>query len=278
MTPDNPVQAPPSDKSAVEEPAGAEQPPVRTEAPILPRWLALATLGVLVLFVVVQGSILAREWFSLRTELQTVSDTVVVGYLNIMVNPSCAERPENWFHDDGEHTLIWAGWKHNVGHGWFRVGRGEVDQTKISARFGRDVLQAIDYPLAEISGGTIWSRVPASAQVFGVEVGELPSVYPLRLLDKVEVVNDQVGDRPLLVTFSPLLRIDQSVRVYDPVLDGRRLTMGLSGYFQDRSPLLYDRGTESLWIDSEKGLSAIAGSLKGSVLRAISRPVPAALE
>lgn len=273
MTPDDPIQAPPPETPSVAEVEGGESRPA-AEAPILPRWLTLVTLGVLLLFVCLQGTTLYREWSALTTELRKARDTVVVGYVNIAVNPSSAERPSDWYRDDGKHTLLWSGWTHNVGHGWFRVGRGEVDRAKISYPLGRDMLQAIDYPLVEIEGGAIWSRVPDSAQVFGVELGEVPSVYPLRLLDKVEVVNDQLGDRPVLVAFSPFSRIERSVGVYDAVLEGRRVTMGLSGYFHELKPILYDRGTESLWIDTDSGLSSIAGALKGSLLPSLTRPAP----
>lgn len=273
MAPDDPIQAPPPEIASVAEVAGGHSP-FRAEAPILPRWLTCVTLGVLLVFVGVQGTTLFREWSALNSELRKAADTVVVGYLNVAVNPSSAERPRDWYRDDGDQTLLWSGWTHNVGHGWFRVGRGEVDRTMISYPLGRDMLQAIDHPLVEIEGGAIWSRVPGSAQVFGVEMGEVPSVYPLRLLDKVEVVNDHLGDRPVLVAFSPFSRIERSVGVYDAVLEGRRVTMGLSGYFHGTKPLLYDRGTESLWVDMESGLSAIAGPLKGSLLRSLTRPTP----
>ena len=56
--------------------------------------------------------------------------------------------------------------------------------------------------------------------------------------------------------------------------EGRRVTMGLTGYLHDSEPMLYDRGTESLWVTKPDGLRAISGPHKGAVLRRIGRPTP----
>ena len=39
---------------------------------------------------------------------------------------------------------------------------------------------------------------------------------------------------------------------------GQRLTMGLSGYLRDHKPVLYDRGTESLWVIEGDELKSFA--------------------
>jgi hypothetical protein len=41
--------------------------------------------------------------------------------------------------------------------------------------------------------------------VAALDLEGIPSAYPLRVLEKVEVVNDEVRDRPFLVTFSPFI-------------------------------------------------------------------------
>jgi hypothetical protein len=50
--------------------------------------------------------------------------------------------------------------------------------------------------------------------------------------------------------------------------------MAPTGYFHDRRPILYDRGTESLWIERDDALEAIAGKHKGKQLARIARPAP----
>ena len=44
--------------------------------------------------------------------------------------------------------------------------------------------------------------------------------------------------------------------------DGHRVTMAATGYFHDGKPLLYDRGTRSLWVEDKDSLTAIAGKHK----------------
>src|SRR5262245_33542534 len=93
-----------------------------------PRWLVVGALVALLIFVAAQGRTLWREWWDLQSEMGVVRRSAVIGYPNIHPLPSYARRPENWFHDEGKYTLIWAGWKHGDGHQWFRVDRGDVDK------------------------------------------------------------------------------------------------------------------------------------------------------
>ena len=41
------------------------------------------------------------------------------------------------------------------------------------------------------------------------------------------------------------------------------MTMAASGYFHDEKPLLYDRGTESLWVENAGKLKVVAGNRNG---------------
>jgi hypothetical protein len=230
----------------------------------------------LLLFIGSQGRALWHEWSVLRTEMSRVRASAVIGYPGINPHYSYAQRPVNWFRNEGEDTLIWGGWKHGVGHQWFRVKQGEVDQALMSDPMGRDVIQAIDEPVVERGGGTIWDRIPDEAFVVGQRLGGVDTVYPLLILDKVIVVNDTVEEQPYLVTTNPLVPRPFQVAIYETVVDGHRVTMGLTGYFHDGKPLLYDRGTESLWVADPEALRAIAGAHRGRQLRSVARPVPIA--
>jgi hypothetical protein len=255
------------DSSAGDPPPPAKSPPVG---------VILLALTVLVAFVAIQGRMLWREWDSLSRDISGVRRTVVVGYPNIHPNPTYARRPKDWFHHEGESTLLWSGW-YGGEHHWFRVDRGALIQTSLSHPIGRDVIQAIDYPLVETSGGPIWARIPAESLVVGFQVAGIESAYPIPVLEKVCVINDQIRDRPVLLTFNPLGQRSQSVHLYEPIVDGQRVTLGMSGYFQDRRPLLYDRGTESIWRETSAGvIESIAGRYRGSRLRSIEIQAPVA--
>jgi uncharacterized protein DUF3179 len=263
--------------------AGADLTPTLPEAakpkgaPLLSKGLALGILALLLGYILVQVQSLWGEWRHLRRELDRARHSTVIGYVNINPNPSYAAIPPDWVHDEGDATLLWSGWKPDTGHGWFRVGRGEVEQQRLSRPIGRDVIQAIDWPLVEAPGGQRWERIPWDAQVAGVVLEGISTVYPLLLLRKVEIINDTVHERPLLVTYLPLgnrpLTLPElAMNVYDPVVAGERLTMGLTGYFHDQKPVLYDRRTESLWLEDEKALTAFAGRMKGTKIERIGKP------
>jgi hypothetical protein len=93
---------------------------------------------------------------------------------------------------------------------------------------------------------------------------------------RVEVVNDVVDDRPFLVTASVLSAPENACAIFDANLDGHRVTMAASGYYHGPKPVLYDRKSESLWMDQEDGLTAFAGTHKGKKLARLGRPVPVA--
>jgi hypothetical protein len=260
------LPVPPSTDNA---PGGATPPPA------LSRGLTLAALAVLLVFIVSQGALLFREWLKLRSELNKVRTTAVIGYPGITPHYSYARRPSNWFHDEGESTLLWAGWRHGIGHTWFRVGRGDVNRDRITEPVGRDVFRAIDHPVVERGGGTLWARIPDEAPVVGHRLAGVDTAYPILVLQKVLAVNDVVGEHPFLVLNFPFEpRCEEQIAVYEPVVEGERLTMGLAGYFHDGKPVLYDRGTESLWVGEPDALLAIGGSYKGQRLRQVARPAP----
>jgi hypothetical protein len=233
--------------------------------------LTVAAIVGLSSFAIGKGRQLYDEFVNLQANQESARKGVVVGYENIHPELSRASKPDNWFDDRGEHTLLWAGW-HGGRHEWFKVGRGDITREQISLPLGRDAIQAIDYPILERNGGIRWSKIPDDDLVARFECKGIHAVYPIVVLRKVEVVNDLIDDLPLLVTFRPFVPIEEASRVYEPVLDGKRLTMGLSGYFLDSKPLLYDRGSESLWVERDGSLTAITGPHKGAKLPEVVRP------
>jgi hypothetical protein len=66
----------------------------------------------------------------------------------------------------------------------------------------------------------------------------------------------------------------EAFSVFEAELDGRRLIMATTGYFQDGKPLLFDRGTESLWLEDKTALRAVTGKLKNKPLPRVARLVP----
>jgi len=92
--------------------------------------------------------------------------------------------------------------------------------------------------------------------VVGVAVGDLAKSYAFRTVSKEVVVNDRIGDLPVLVYANPDSR---SVHVFTRVVDDIELV------FEWVDGRVKDRDTGTLW-DPTKGF-AVEGPLKGKLLR-----------
>ena len=123
----------------------------------------------------------------------------------------------------------------------------------------RDGIPAIDHPLfitPEKAG-----FLDGGAPVLGLELNGEARAYPVAIMNWHEIVNDQIGGRPVSVTFCPLCG---SGIAFVAEAGGRALEFGVSGLLYNSDMLLYDRQTESLW--SQLMGQAVSGSLKGTRL------------
>lgn len=94
--------------------------------------------------------------------------------------------------------------------------------------------------------------------------GETARAYPIRYLTWHEIVNDEVGNVPFIVTFCPLCN---SGLVFDRRLNGQTLEFGVSGKLRNSDMVMYDRQTESWW--QQFVGEAIVGDLLGQKLTKI---------
>jgi hypothetical protein len=226
------------------------------------------------LYLGMQALGLWNEWRALRAELDTATSTTIVGYPNIYWRQSLAAIPPDWFRVEGESLHLWAGWDHGVGHHWFHLRSGELDRAKIAGPIGRDVIHAIDRPWIETGGGKIWQRIPEEAAVIGQTIEGLPCAYPMVVIRKVVAVNDVVKDHPYLVLFDVSQPPDHAVGIFDASVEGERITLGTSGYALAGKLLLYDRGSESLWLQDGDSVRSIGGKRKGAEMHLVARPTP----
>lgn len=77
-------------------------------------------------------------------------------------------------------------------------------------------------------------------RVLGIVIQGQPRAYPHRILWHHEIVSDRVGDVPVAATFCPLTG---SGLVFDPVVAGEELDIGVSGLLFANNLVLYDRTT-----------------------------------
>ncbi len=107
----------------------------------------------------------------------------------------------------------------------------------------RDGIPSIDDPQF-ISPDEAAEWLADNEPVIFLERGGDARAYPLQILTWHEIVNDTVGDVPVVVTFCPLCN---SALVFDRRLDGEAVEFGTSGLLRNSDLIMYDRKTESLW-------------------------------
>ncbi len=139
----------------------------------------------------------------------------------------------------------------------------------VSAGDPRDVIPPIDAPVFQTVGeASAWLDDDEPGVAVGV--GDEARFYPLRILNRHEVINDQFGDLPVLVTYCPLCN---SAVVFDRRVDGEPMRFGTSGLLRHSDLVLWDAETQSLWqqITGE----AIVGELTGSRLEPLASTIVA---
>jgi hypothetical protein len=144
-------------------------------------------------------------------------------------------------------------------HGFSLEGLEVPRELVVSAARRRDPIASLDAPGFAAPADADW--VTAANPVIGVALGGQARAYPVHLLEYHPLVNDEIGDVPVVVGFDP---ITATGRAYRRKLSGRVLEFGLSGLAYNAGLLLYDRETESLWSLFEG--RAIAGPLVGKRL------------
>lgn len=248
----------------------------------------------MILLVVIAGAVatcrmgwnLWLEWRALEFEEGAARQAQFVGYHDIHIKHSTARPPARWLSQEDGELRIWAGWQAEVGHTWFRFSDGapQLDRQLIQGPVGgSDMFRPIDLPIVEVGGGQCWERISPEATMAVVRVGEVCCVYPLAVLDKVQIIHDEVNDLRFLITFSPFVPRETSVEVFalpsqvgesgpdqSTAAGTTEMRMGQAGYFHDYRPMLFDRATRSLWVSQASGLKAVAGKHQGETLKRLT--------
>lgn len=141
----------------------------------------------------------------------------------------------------------------------------------VAAGMPRDGVHALTHP-------EVWSpdrmdaqrsrrrapRLLAGDPVIGVVAGSQARAYPLRLLAWHEVVNDTLGEVPLLVVHHPLSGLSAVFLRHLP--DGSTPEFRVSGLLWNSGPILYHRAAEGETLWSPLLARAIAGPASGTLL------------
>jgi hypothetical protein len=101
--------------------------------------------------------------------------------------------------------------------------------------------------------------------VLVVEGAESTHIYPTQILLWHEIVNDEVDDVPVTVTYCPLCN---SAVAYDRRVGDQVLDFGTSGALFHSALVMYDRQTESLWTHFDG--RSVVGDLMGEQLEFVA--------
>ena len=118
-----------------------------------------------------------------------------------------------------------------------------VPYSQIKFVIPRDNIPSIDEPkFVAPSEASAWLK--DVEPVVAIEVDGDARAYPLQILTWHEIVNDDIGDVPVAVTFCPLCN---SAIAFDRRLDGELLEFGVSGNLRNSDLIMYDRQSHSWW-------------------------------
>lgn len=120
-------------------------------------------------------------------------------------------------------------------------------------RSGRDGIPSIDRP--QFNPAAFSAYLEQHRRVIGININNDLRAYPHQILDWHEVVNDEVGGRPVAVTLSPH---SGSSIAWDRSNSGFAVEFGVAGLMFRNNVILYDRQTESYW--PQMRLGAVTGS------------------
>ena len=101
-------------------------------------------------------------------------------------------------------------------------------------------------------------------RILGLDYQGIRRAYPVKILDRHEIVNDRFGDQSIIISYCPLCN---SGMVFKGLIEGSNREFGVSGLLYNSDVLMYDQETESLW--SQIQGEAISGKSMGQKLEYI---------
>ncbi|MDW3095307.1 MAG: DUF3179 domain-containing protein [Gammaproteobacteria bacterium] len=109
---------------------------------------------------------------------------------------------------------------------------------------GKDGILSIDQPVF-VSVGEADKWLHESEPVVVFANGTKSKAYPLQILMYHEIVNDQLGDEKISVTYCPLCN---AAMVFSRQHKGELLDFGTTGKVYSSNLVMYDRQSESWWL------------------------------
>ena len=124
----------------------------------------------------------------------------------------------------------------------------------------KDGIPAIDNPsIVSIAEAEEW--LEDVEPVILIERNGDARAYPIQILTWHEIVNDEIGGEPVVVTFCPLCNTGIA---FERTMNGQVLDFGTTGRLRNSNLIMYDRQTETWWQQATG--EGVAGELTGTQL------------
>ena len=105
------------------------------------------------------------------------------------------------------------------------------------------------------------NNLDESATVASFHVGDDFRAYPLKYILYHHLVNDKFKDQQVLISYCGICN---SAAAYSPIVGGKTLTFGVLGVLYNNNLVMYDKETDSWWIQATG--EAISGKYKDKKL------------
>jgi hypothetical protein len=163
------------------------------------------------------------------------------------------EEPETAQEKEGEFMTTSEGVKYIVNPDKIRGGGPP-----------KDGIPSIDNPkYVSVQEADEW--IQDNELVLAIIHKDVKRVYPLQIMVWHEIVNDNIAEDPILITYCPLCG---SGIAFERLINGEEVEFGTSGKLYNSNLVMYDRKTDTYWtqIDGQ----AIIGDLTGMKLTPVS--------
>lgn len=129
---------------------------------------------------------------------------------------------------------------------------------------GKDGIPSIDDPSFSTKDDVDIVNKYNDLLVTGIVHNGIARAYPHPILDWHEIVNDDIGDLSIAITFCPLTGTGIG---WDRVVNSTITEFGVSGLLYDTNLMPYDRATQSTW--SQQRLNCVNGAHRGREITVI---------
>lgn len=138
----------------------------------------------------------------------------------------------------------------------------DLDDRLLVSSLPPDAIRALTRPTMVAPDDPGASFLFDTDRVLGVYMNGEARAYPHNILWRHEIVNDQIGDDWVSVTFCPLTG---SGLGFDPILAGSRLDLGVSGLLFANNLVIYDRLSTEVY-GPQLGVEATCDGFTGQAL------------